>query len=888
MPSLTVPSLWIHPYKLIPPRAPEPVLARERLESQLDQAWSYPLTLVQGPPGQGKTTLLVHWLQSRAPRCAWVSLDEGDNQLQHFAAHLVYALHQAQAPGCPASLALVEAGEFQSFDSLLAKVSIELSRLPGHLYLILDDFQVITHPELLQAIRQWLRFLPPNVHLMLGCHQEPAIGISALRVRGQVLVVDAPQLAFTHDEAQAFLQARLNQPVSTELVDQLSTRLNGWPAGFQLTTSQQRTEQALLESSQRLGGPYHLVFDFIRDEVLPALSTEMRQLLLQICVFDRFDAELCRFMTTQDDVATLLGELVHAHLFVHPDAEDQAWYRLHDVFREVLRTLSQADPRNWHDIQLKAVHAYLATGRDFEALALAMTLPDRDALEQVLHHAGERFYRRGQFDVLEQALQQLDDSALLANPDFLLLRLWTYLASYRETEIKPLLQRAEDHGLLADSAIRAEFQVVLAQEAINREAFAEARVLASDALQYLPESSRVSRTVAWSVLGQSDLCEGRLNEALASLQAAEHQAVTSKLAQQQLWSLCLQSDTLSDQGKLDDALAVQTRAMAMAGEKCIERVLHMEFLYRNRALALLERLALDETRHYIDQALAVMQPLGDYGLTPAFTIKGRLHLLVGEMQQARQIGFHLRHLKNRYAYHTDWQAHLLQFELLLWAEQNRDGPAPDIDEAILARPAHNHFVQSYQRQVAHLWWLQGQEEAAVARLHQLDEQALEHGLLLESVRNRLYLAAFEPEQNWLQRADLQQELQRLKPLFTLWVHRRALLPQLAGLSSFEGWVRTIDQLSLKQDQPASGTPWVSRLNANLSADSEPLTPKEIRVLTSIVEGFNNQEIARQMFVAPSTVKSHIRRIYRKLGVNDREAAMAFARPYFEADHGPQA
>lgn len=120
---------------------------------------------------------------------------------------------------------------------------------------------------------------------------------------------------------------------------------------------------------------------------------------------------------------------------------------------------------------------------------------------------------------------------------------------------------------------------------------------------------------------------------------------------------------------------------------------------------------------------------------------------------------------------------------------------------------------------------------------------------------------------------LQAAMRELKPLFTL--------------PDFADWVRDLAQLSLKQETPVSGTPWVSRLNANLGADVEPLTPKEIRVLTRIVEGNNNQEIAHQMFVAPSTVKSHIRRIYRKLGVNDREAAIAFARPFFEAGQGPE-
>ena len=56
-----------------------------------------------------------------------------------------------------------------------------------------------------------------------------------------------------------------------------------------------------------------------------------------------------------------------------------------------------------------------------------------------------------------------------------------------------------------------------------------------------------------------------------------------------------------------------------------------------------------------------------------------------------------------------------------------------------------------------------------------------------------------------------------------------------------------------------------------------LTAREIDVLMKISLGLSNQEIAKQLFLSQSTVKSHITSIFRKLNVDNRISAINFAR-----------
>ena len=58
---------------------------------------------------------------------------------------------------------------------------------------------------------------------------------------------------------------------------------------------------------------------------------------------------------------------------------------------------------------------------------------------------------------------------------------------------------------------------------------------------------------------------------------------------------------------------------------------------------------------------------------------------------------------------------------------------------------------------------------------------------------------------------------------------------------------------------------------------DPLTDRELEVLALIASGASNQQIAEHLVVSMSTVKSHINRTYRKLGVHSRTQAVARSR-----------
>ena len=56
-----------------------------------------------------------------------------------------------------------------------------------------------------------------------------------------------------------------------------------------------------------------------------------------------------------------------------------------------------------------------------------------------------------------------------------------------------------------------------------------------------------------------------------------------------------------------------------------------------------------------------------------------------------------------------------------------------------------------------------------------------------------------------------------------------------------------------------------------------LSPREVEILTALASGQSNKELARRFDISPNTVKSHVARIYEKLGVQRRVQAIDKAR-----------
>lgn len=79
-----------------------------------------------------------------------------------------------------------------------------------------------------------------------------------------------------------------------------------------------------------------------------------------------------------------------------------------------------------------------------------------------------------------------------------------------------------------------------------------------------------------------------------------------------------------------------------------------------------------------------------------------------------------------------------------------------------------------------------------------------------------------------------------------------------------------------QGRTALSPPVASRVMARMRAPGPTLTSRELDILRQLARGLGNREIARALFISEATVKTHLGRIYDKLGVDTRAGAVAVA------------
>src|ERR1700745_2162820 len=81
----------------------------------------------------------------------------------------------------------------------------------------------------------------------------------------------------------------------------------------------------------------------------------------------------------------------------------------------------------------------------------------------------------------------------------------------------------------------------------------------------------------------------------------------------------------------------------------------------------------------------------------------------------------------------------------------------------------------------------------------------------------------------------------------------------------------------KVPRPAGGEGPALNSVANGAGEPHGLSAREVEVMSLIADGQTNGQIAARLFLAEKTVKNHVRRIYSKLGVGSRPAAIAYWR-----------
>jgi LuxR family maltose regulon positive regulatory protein len=285
------------------------------------------LTLVSAPAGFGKTTLLSEWALRTGMPVAWVSLDEGDNDVGRFLTYVATAMG-ALHEDFETEEVLGPLHEAQPhLESVLTALVNEAANISRDFALVLDDYHVIHDTAAVHdALAFLLEHLPSPMHVVLASRTEPPLPLARLLARGHLTRLSAADLRFTPEEVVAFLDAAAGLRLSTADVAALEERTEGWIAGLQLAalSMRDRDPKAFI---QAFTGSNRYVLDYLAEEVLKKQDGDVQKFLTDTSVLGRLSGSLCDGVTGRDDGQVILERLERENLFVVPLDDDRLWFR---------------------------------------------------------------------------------------------------------------------------------------------------------------------------------------------------------------------------------------------------------------------------------------------------------------------------------------------------------------------------------------------------------------------------------------------------------------------------------------------------------------------------------------------------------------------------------
>jgi LuxR family maltose regulon positive regulatory protein len=696
--------------------------------------------------------------------------------------------------------------------------------------------------------------------------RDPPLRLPRLRLSGGLSEIRQNDLAFTEHETSQLLN-HAGAALTSHETSLLWRRTEGWAAALRLAALSLRDDPEPEARVAALSASDRTLADYLLGELLDRQPADLRSFLLRTSIVDALTGDLADALTEGSGGAARLADLVRRNALVTPLAGSGGWFTYHPLLRELLRAELGARRRNESRALHRRAASWLAThGHERAALHHARSADDSDLVALIVRDRWTELVVDGELGTIRELVDGVAPERLAADPEIALAGVAGHLAAGGLGRAQELLELAE---AALPSRPDARLATLHAAARLHHRRLIGADVAAElQALRVLsrePHDDPGTQALVLGVLGVSELWAATHDEAIDALEAALAAAVAERrpfleiaagghlalalalsgrmrqAAEQAEDVIATAASTADDPGP---ALAAAHLALAAAQREWLDgagagRALDMaEAALRHspeRGLHLV--LALERSRLLLDggqpraaaTALRVGRfRLGGHPVPPApraalCAQDVRILVALGACERARAV------LEDE----ATPELALVRARVLLRDEDPAGALACLSDRLATGEPVTARAEAQALRAVACDALLD--HEGAAAAIERALDAAAPH--------------------------DLRRSLLGAGPALLAVLHRHVRGTAHGALAA---------ELVAVLEGGTAG-----RAAAPLLA--EALTERELAILRYLPTIMSNQEIARQLFVSVNTVKTHLKQVYRKLGVASRRDAVDHAR-----------
>jgi LuxR family maltose regulon positive regulatory protein len=880
--------------KIVPARF-RGLVARPRLLAILPELLDKRLGVIKAPAGFGKSSLAAAWaekLEQSGDCVAWLTIDSDDDEATRFLFYVSQALHHA----CPDvgidAIGLILENNLIDPTAILSSLINDLAEIDENIYLFLEDYHWLSASRIHETVAYFLKHAPSHCHVVLTTRTEPPLPLATLRAQNRLIEIDTVALRFDMQETQAFLESTRPEVLQLTDVQLLQRKTEGWPAALRIVASMpSQSGMDFKEYVHNLSGSQRPIAAYL-SEMLDTLPVDMVDFMLRTAILDRLSGPLCEAVTGLSSSHAILASLAQRQLLLTPLDSNGMWFRYHALLAEYLTRRLEADG----GLDVRELHERAAlwhASREFwtEAVQHAIAAGDSDRAIGWMKNCAMALIKRGDLFTLLGWQRQFPEELMRGQCEVRLAIAWGLALAMRSDEALKLatdiegdiaaMQLPQKEFLWECETIRSvaialkddsEQTLPLARACMNGSSDPWTANVASNVVRFghlkagdlkqfhatpwIPYSVEEDRRNVFSSVYRHCL-KGLAEERQIRLVAADgHYREGLRIAEQDVGpdsiAAALPASLIArikyEQGQLDEAEAwIIDRVSLISSATMLDCVWSAYFVISRVATA---RMNFERARTLLERAenLGVAR---DWGRLSAGVIaeQARLYVNDGRPDEAAACVDRLARLARKY-------------------------PAP--------KPcAWSEIEWSHKLAKAHLLGQQARPHEAISILQQLQREA-------EAMQHRQFLICIA-----IRLSAVQLSAGKVAEAVTRF-HRVLAACAAAGL-----YQTVLDEgpliSNLLQTTRENGNfkadliPYVSRLEAGLQrAGQDRLTPnsgapiltalsrRETGILKLIAQGMSNKEIARSLDIGPETVKSHLKSVFTKLGVERRAQAVSRA------------
>lgn len=843
-----------------PPALPPTHLTRTRLSRLIRQGAKHRLTIISTPAGYGKTVALTAWraeVPDTEADVAWLTMTENGSDPLRFWLLVVMALQRAVPEALAGTRARLDRGEPPRGELFICQLVNDLCLLTRDTLLVIDDFR-LNHEDTLRDFAALVSHLPPNVHILVACRADPDLPLVQWKTEGTLFEIRPSDLRFTENEAEAFLDLIVLGEIDAEETARLLRRCDGWIAGLHLATL------GILESAspgvfiEHLAETPSPIVDYLVAEVVTRLPRDLAAFLKDTAVIEELSGPICNAVTGRSDSAAVLENTTRAGLFVTASSAPGV-YHYHPLFKATLLAVQDAS-------RLKTAHSRAASwlmrhNRVRDAIVHVILAGDHAQATKWLLECSQQLLAAGPDELLD-LIRRLPADVVGQSCALQSLHLQASMNVASSAQLQQMVSEIEsaecdcahpDLVRVAASSVagRVEHTLELIDAGAPENAPAGVWDLiagkALTALERLEEGARKLRTVlddrtqdpfidvaAASLLAWNRVMAGHLGagQAIAERTLKLSSDLGIRWFRDVRFSELALAQIAYDRGLLDEAYRLAYIARDAAGQCTMARL---------EGAILVAR---------IEWALG--NPIHAHQVLSEAVVGADDRPLVGHLSLRVALTQAELHLQDR-------DADLAESWLPDWRSRIERGARSPSERLVLARflmadhqyeearallAASEVTTDRTSRYLLGAWRL-GAIAAAQAQ-DPVAPMALEIGYAMAAPEG--FAQAYVEDSAGLVTVARDGDSGVTAP-FAL-VHN-ALAGRRAAVSTAE---RTASSVTLV----------------------EQLTDREIAVLRLLPSRLSNREIAHELYVSVNTVKSHVKSIYRKLGVTTRNSAVSKA------------